>query len=1261
MEGTVPRSLSCRWLAIIGLCIVASTGLAMAAPPSTPAQQEQEEAFWPPANRQLLHSARLWEAHQRGDLAQLALQKLVAARPDSPLALIELGELDLRIGSIADATQALNQIKSRFKDAPAALDFEDEYRLATRDHLQLASLRRLIELGRGAQARAALEQLFPRGAPKTAFGIDYYRLLAGTPNGWAPAYSGLKKLAATHPDDPRYQLALAQLLLRRSDTALQGVSLLQQLAHRDDIVISDVDQPLAGALRELGYRHAPMQTVRDYLLRHPDDTEIAALYAQQQRALQEQRLLSRNALAAIEPEIQQALSQQLQEALRQRADADPDAAHALALLQLDGASIDDRPSSLDTAFDDATLAAALWLRRSRTSQQAQHDELAAAELRAALAFHRQDYEQQVSIAADIEALGASDEGEALLVTAIRLDPQSSWLFETYMRRLINHGRSSQALALLRQRTPRGKWTAATRNDLLASALEQRAHDESADGNADAAIADLQAAIALAPQNPWSRYRLAQVYLGQHAPELGRNVMNEGVQNAPDSVPMHYAQALYLSSLDDYSAALAAIDGVEIAQRTEDMNDLYDRLQVALARESARRFQSAGDLSGAAAALLSVEPLATHSVDRASELAYAWIELGDTKHGLALLEPYLNGANATDKGILLAWAEALNHADDNAELAAVISQIRALPSLTEQDRIELAHLQRSLDLRHIHSLEQDQKFSEAREQLDALLAQASQDRELRLARADLELTAHRPQAARDQYAALVAEQPDDLDTRLSYVRALTESGDIALARLQLQAVQERIPAGDTELQLSLARRQLGLDDPAAALQTLQALMAKSPPRSDALLLAGRAELAQRHFAQARDDFEQAQHASEQENDQSNVSSALIARQDIDARLQSGVAAGLEFLHKPGDSGISQLDMQTLPTSWLFAQNYEQRLALRFDAVTIATGHLPDDFNSTALLGTVQAAGPTAALRYSNDRQSGLSPGVGYQTDSFTADIGSTPLGFLLPNIVGGAEWTPKWHSADITLGLSRRAVTGSELSYAGLRDPITGQSWGAVVESGPYAGIGLYQDRYSVAGSIRISELTGTRVLSNQFVGARGATDWEFFSAPGTNANIGLTLNYWAYQHNLQNYTFGSGGYYSPQSYVSIALPLELEGSRAGWSYQVRVSLAYSVSQISQIAFYPNNPGLQSQALTSLLPPGYDTPYYPSSHSNAASYAAYAAIERQVSRNLVIGAMLDIDRTDYYHPTVISVYLRHAFASGLSHIAVPPRPLRPYNP
>jgi predicted Zn-dependent protease len=1178
---------------------------------------------WPPANEQLRHDARFWEAHDRGDLAQLALKKLVAARPDLPEALLELGELDLRLNDFAAANQVQSELARRFPKLSGAGDFATEIRVATRDRLRFASVRRLIEIGRTAEARAQLEQLFPKTPPGGPLGIEYYLVLARTPGGFAAARQGLKHLAQVHPDDPRYELALAQLLVREGDTAAEGVTLLQRLVQRDDVRREDADRALASGLARLGAERAPAAVLNAYLARHPQDTEMAALRAEQQRLGEERELLSPATRARALPQLQRRLAADL---------------------------------ASGSGPSEARAAARRWLDRSRASLESHDESRAVLELRAALSFYRGAFESQIALAQELDSAGAPAEAGELLADASNLDPRSTWLFESRVRGLIAHGDSAKAIELLRGRALTPKWGAQSRDELLAKALEQRAAGEASAGQGDAATADLTAAVRLAPRDPWLRYALAEDCRKRGDAQRGRDLMSEGVGNASGDPAMRYAQALYLSHVEDYAAAQAVLDGIDAAQRTESMNELEGRMRVALARAEARRLKAAGDLPGARAALLMAEPVAAHSFDRAVELAYSWIELGDTAHGLGLVRPYLTEAGASDPDILLGWARVLNSAEDDARLKTALAQLRALPQLDAASHADLERLQRALDLREIRALERQGKYAEAARRLDALLAAQPQDRQLRVARAELDLAAGRPRAARDRLASLAAGDPDDLDVRLSYVRALTESGNAALARAQLRAIEARMPARDEELEISLARRQLALGAAAQALTTLEPLLAVPAPRTDVLMLAGRAELALHHLARARDYFGRAAAGSVG----ADGLAAVRARQEVEDRLQSSVTAGLLVWHQPGSPGMSQIDAVTVPSSWLLAQNDGARITARADAVWLDAGRWSTSPQSLPLVGTIQAAGPGAALRYTADTQTGLSPAVGYQNDTLAADLGATPLGFLLPNVVGGLEWTPSWHSVDLTVGVARRAVTSSELSYAGLRDPVTGTAWGGVVQTGPYAGFGIYRENYDVSGGVRVVEITGTRVQDNQLADAHLSGSWKFLSRADMRADAGVTLTYWNYERNLSNYTFGSGGYYSPQSYLSLATPVELDGERAGWTYKLRGAVSYTVSQVSGIAFYPDDAALQAQGARAPLPAGYSSPYFSGYHSNGFGFSAYAAAERQLGDALVLGVLLDIDRTDYYHPTSVGIYLRHAFGPRATRVASPPRPIDPYN-
>ena len=75
-------------------------------------------------------------------------------------------------------------------------------------------------------------------------------------------------------------------------------------------------------------------------------------------------------------------------------------------------------------------------------------------------------------------------------------------------------------------------------------------------------------------------------------------------------------------------------------------------------------------------------------------------------------------------------------------------------------------------------------------------------------------------------------------------------------------------------------------------------------------------------------------------------------------------------------------------------------------------------------------------------------------------------------------------------------------------------------------------------------------------------------------------------------------------------------------------------------------------------PGSARPSIPGYHSSGFGFTAYAAGERQLSDVLVLGLLVDINRTDFYHPTSVGIYLRHAF--GTRPTSTTFRPLGSYN-
>jgi cellulose synthase operon protein C len=334
----------------------------------------------------------------------------------------------------------------------------------------------------------------------------------------------------------------------------------------------------------------------------------------------------------------------------------------------------------------------------------------------------------------------------------------------------------------------------------------------------------------------------------------------------------------------------------------------------------------------------------------------------------------------------------------------------------------------------------------------------------------------------------------------------------------------------------------------------------------------------------------------------------------------------------------------------------------DAVDADAGTLPADYNQAALYGSVQAVGPGALAAFpggSPQSAQGVDLGLGWESERLRADLGTTPLGFTVENWVGGLRWSDRAGSFDYGFNLSRRPIIGSLISYAGAVDPASGRSWGGVVASGLSARLGRQSGRLYTSASLGGYRLTGRNVLDNDHLALRLAGDWRLLERPDLRLDGGLAFTYWTYAENLGEYSFGHGGYYSPQQYLSLSPTLEVTGRGQRWSYRLRGSVAFSDTVIDPQAFYPNDPALQAQAQSSPLPAGFAAPVYGPGGGTGVGYALRGALEYQLTPRWYLGGTLDLDRSEFYTPNAYGAYLRYDFDGRPLRIPFPPRPPRPY--
>ena len=197
-----------------------------------------------------------------------------------------------------------------------------------------------------------------------------------------------------------------------------------------------------------------------------------------------------------------------------------------------------------------------------------------------------------------------------------------------------------------------------------------------------------------------------------------------------------------------------------------------------------------------------------------------------------------------------------------------------------------------------------------------------------------------------------------------------------------------------------------------------------------------------------------------------------------------------------------------------------------------------------------------------------------------------------------------------------------------------------------------------SGDIRLftdvtaAKLTGKNIPDNRELNIRSGLNWDVIDHPFYTLSTGATLTYWQFQKNLRHYQFGHGGYYSPQRYVSLALPVEWQARGDNWSYRIGGSLSYSNNNEKEAPFFPNHATLQQLAAQRASVENFSPPRHSGGKGGGFGYSVRGAIEYRVNEALTIGATAEIDRSKDYEPNRAGIYLRYHFSPQKDKMSYP---------
>ena len=374
--------------------------------------------------------------------------------------------------------------------------------------------------------------------------------------------------------------------------------------------------------------------------------------------------------------------------------------------------------------------------------------------------------------------------------------------------------------------------------------------------------------------------------------------------------------------------------------------------------------------------------------------------------------------------------------------------------------------------------------------------------------------------------------------------------------------------------------------------------------------------------------------------------------IEARRQAWVEMGHETLQKSSTDGISTLrGTEQTVVAWL-PWDYAGRVFLHLDPVRLDAGPLPLTGDDALRFGQVAARPPEnyAPATYLQSAR-GINVGVGFEGDSLSWDIGKIGVGFPVSNLVGGISKSGEWERYNYNVGLSRRPLTGSLLSYAGTTDPASGEVWGGVVATGINARVSTDVGPYSVSTSAGYALLSGRNVMDNTRLQWRAAVDRDVLRSSSQVVNLGLSLSLLRHARDVSEFTWGHGGYYSPGNSVSLTLPLQWSGREGLFSWQVRGALSASSSSSDAMDRFPTQSSLQAAA---------GNPVYASSSSSGFGRSFNGVVEYQATQHLAIGARFQRDLSEDYAPLNLLLYARYLFDPVLAPLPARPRPPQAYS-
>ncbi|QOL16432.1 cellulose biosynthesis protein BcsC [Dickeya dianthicola] len=417
-------------------------------------------------------------------------------------------------------------------------------------------------------------------------------------------------------------------------------------------------------------------------------------------------------------------------------------------------------------------------------------------------------------------------------------------------------------------------------------------------------------------------------------------------------------------------------------------------------------------------------------------------------------------------------------------------------------------------------------------------------------------------------------------------------------------------------------------------------------------------------------------------------------DLERDSGGWVQTGVQIRSRDGESGLSRLTEAKVPLTWSSGSFGSSRINFSVTPITMnagaADGTTSRRFGTGALSQSISAAVQTLQNERANganvpnlnfndlnplttaglanlqsmqgilqnstrkpnidlvnvdspggQRASGAELNLALIGKNYKIDLGSTPLGQELNTLVGGVQWSPKLTDF-LTLVVTgeRRAVTDSLLSYVGAKDPLTGKRWGQVTKNGGNVLLSYDNGDVGFYGGGGAYSYLGENVKSNRAFMANAGAYVRPVHDRDHELKTGISLSWMDFDKNLSYYSYGQGGYFSPQNYVSVSLPIEWSQRYDNLNLKAGVSVGYQSYTLDKSDYFPNNPDWQA-FLDEAVTNGFaKESHYAGDSKSGVGYNAHVGADYRVTKDVTVGGQMGYDTFGNYNETTAQLYFRY---------------------